>query len=117
MSLEKFNHYLIQKGQNENLSEINAAPWEDIPLTKEVAMEELNSLRSRLTDLQRRFFVDQSKKLLIILQGMDTSGKNSTIRHVFLGQPRRLSNVRQNFRLAWGPIGCSRLRHCPSPRV
>lgn len=85
MSLEKFNHYLIQKGQNENLSEINADPWEDIPLIKEAAMEELNSLRSRLSDLQRRFFVDQSKKLLIILQGMDTSGKNSTIRHVFRG--------------------------------
>ena len=85
MSLEKFNHYLIQKGQNENLSEINASPWEDIPPVKASALEELNSLRSRLTDLQRRFFVDQSKKLLIILQGMDTSGKNSTIRHVFRG--------------------------------
>ena len=85
MSLEKFNHYLIQKGQNETLSTINAAPWEDIPSSKKAALEELDSLRSRLSDLQRRFFVDRSKKLLVVLQGMDTSGKNSTIRHVFRG--------------------------------
>jgi PPK2 family polyphosphate:nucleotide phosphotransferase len=38
-----------------------------------------------LSDLQQRFFVDQRKKILIVLQGMDTSGKNGTIRHVFRG--------------------------------
>lgn len=85
MSLETFKHYLIQKGQNETLSKIDAAPWDDIPSSKEAAREELESLRSQLSDLQQRFFVDRSKKLLIILQGMDTSGKNSTIRHVFRG--------------------------------
>ncbi|MGK0456831.1 MAG: PPK2 family polyphosphate:nucleotide phosphotransferase [Lentimonas sp.] len=85
MSLKKFKHYLIRKGQNETLSEVNAAPWDDIPKSKDDALEELNYLRSRLADLQQRFFVDRSKKLLIILQGMDTSGKNSTIRHVFRG--------------------------------
>ncbi len=85
MPLKKFNHYLIRKGQNEKLSEVSAAPWKDMPATKQEALEELNRLRSHLADLQQRFFVDRSKKLLIILQGMDTSGKNSTIRHVFRG--------------------------------
>ena len=80
MPLKKFNHYLIRKGQNEKLSEVSAAPWKDMPATKQEALEELNQLRSHLADLQQRFFVDRSKKLLIILQGMDTSGKNSTIR-------------------------------------
>lgn len=85
MSLENFNHYLINGEQNQSLSKVNADPWDDIPLTKGKASKELNDLRLRLTDLQQRFFVDRSKKLLIILQGMDTSGKNSTIRHVFSG--------------------------------
>ena len=85
MSLENFKHYLAHRDQNQTLAKVIANPWDDIPETKETAVTELNSLRSRLTDLQRRFFVDRSKKLLIILQGMDTSGKNSTIRHVFRG--------------------------------
>lgn len=85
MALEKFNHYLIQKGQNDKLSEVSAFPWDDLPSNKEAALRELNQLRSSLSDLQQRFFVDRSKKLLIVLQGMDTSGKNGTIRHVFRG--------------------------------
>lgn len=85
MPLRKFNHYIIRKGQNEILAKVSAAPWDDIPASKEEAIEELSHLRSRLSDLQQRFFVDRSKKLLIVLQGMDTSGKNSTIRHVFRG--------------------------------
>ena len=85
MALRKYNHYLIRKGQNEVLSEVSASPWEDIPATKQEGLEELSRLRSQLADLQQRFFVDRSKKLLIVLQGMDTSGKNGTIRHVFRG--------------------------------
>ena len=85
MTLEKFKHYRIQEGQNEKLSDVNAFPWDDLPSDKEIALKELNLLRTNLSDLQQRFFVDRSKKLLIILQGMDTSGKNGTIRHVFRG--------------------------------
>jgi PPK2 family polyphosphate:nucleotide phosphotransferase len=39
-------------------------------------------LVSHLSDLQYKLFADKSQALLIILQGMDTSGKDSTIRHV-----------------------------------
>ena len=85
MLLENFKHYLIYGEQNRTLSKVKAHPWDDIPATKEAAVKELDDLRAQLTDLQRRFFVDQSKKFLIILQGMDTSGKNGTIRHVFRG--------------------------------
>lgn len=85
MTIGTFNQYLIQDGQNEKLSEVDAAPWIDMPTSKQEGLKELSTLHSRLADLQQRFFVDQSKKLLIILQGMDTSGKNSTIRHVFRG--------------------------------
>ncbi len=85
MSLEKFKHYLIQEKQNQALSAVDASPWEDMPDNKREAVKELDILCLKLADLQQRFFVDRSKKLLIILQGMDTSGKNSTIRHVFRG--------------------------------
>jgi PPK2 family polyphosphate:nucleotide phosphotransferase len=85
MSLKNFKHYLIQSGQNAKLSKVNASPWEDMPTSKKEALEELSELHIRLADLQQRFHVDQRRKLLIVLQGMDTSGKNGTIRHVFRG--------------------------------
>ncbi len=39
----------------------------------------------QLATLQELFFADQSKALLIVLQGMDTAGKDGTIRHIFTG--------------------------------
>jgi PPK2 family polyphosphate:nucleotide phosphotransferase len=56
-----------------------------MPKSKKDAQMELELLHIRLADLQQRFFVDRRKKFLLVLQGMDTSGKNGTIRHVFRG--------------------------------
>ena len=41
--------------------------------------------RDQLEELQEVFFASQSKALLIVLQGMDTAGKDGTIRHIFSG--------------------------------
>lgn len=84
MSLSAFNHYLIKPGQNDQLATVKSSPWEDIP-SKSDAREELAALQTRLSELQQRFFVDRRKKFLVVLQGMDTSGKNGTIRNVFRG--------------------------------
>jgi PPK2 family polyphosphate:nucleotide phosphotransferase len=85
MSICDFNHYLIKPDQNIDLAKVPSDPWDDLPKKKSDASKELASLHERLSDLQQRFFVDQRKKILIVLQGMDTSGKNGTIRHVFRG--------------------------------
>jgi PPK2 family polyphosphate:nucleotide phosphotransferase len=39
----------------------------------------------KLDDLQELLYASQSKALLIVLQGMDTAGKDGTIRHIFSG--------------------------------
>jgi PPK2 family polyphosphate:nucleotide phosphotransferase len=39
-------------------------------------------LAGRLDNLQERLYAEHKHKLLIVLQGMDTSGKDGTIRHV-----------------------------------
>ena len=85
MSLDDFQHYLIKNKQNADLAAVNACPWDDLPTDKKDALQELSALQLRLADLQQRFHVDRSKKLLVVLQGMDTSGKNGTIKHVFRG--------------------------------
>jgi PPK2 family polyphosphate:nucleotide phosphotransferase len=49
---------------------------------KEDVEDELVHFSSRVSELQHKLFADNSQSLLIILQGIDTSGKDSTIRHV-----------------------------------
>ncbi|WP_339790081.1 PPK2 family polyphosphate kinase [uncultured Imperialibacter sp.] len=45
----------------------------------------LKKLRKELFKLQNKFYADGRYSMLIILQGLDTSGKNGTIRHAFSG--------------------------------
>ena len=43
---------------------------------------EMDELHLTLSHLQYRLYIESKKALLIILQGMDASGKDGTIRHV-----------------------------------
>ena len=55
----------------------------DIPKAKEERNALAAELSSELDALQDRLYGEGKRKLLVILQGMDTSGKDGTIRHVF----------------------------------
>ncbi|HVQ23126.1 MAG TPA: polyphosphate kinase 2 family protein [Candidatus Saccharimonadia bacterium] len=46
------------------------------------ALEELTRGVDRLTDLQERLWANGGRAVLIVLQGIDTAGKDGTIRHV-----------------------------------
>lgn len=45
----------------------------------------LTDLNRRLSGLQRRLWAESQQSLLVVLQAMDTGGKDGTIRHVFRG--------------------------------
>jgi PPK2 family polyphosphate:nucleotide phosphotransferase len=45
----------------------------------------LGGLHTRLLDLQTRLWAEDRRSLLLVLQGMDASGKDGTIRSVFSG--------------------------------
>ncbi len=49
------------------------------------AMERLAKLREQLRALQEVLYAERKHKLLIVLQAMDTGGKDGTIRNVFEG--------------------------------
>ena len=54
--------------------------------TKEVeedAKKKLKKLRKKLSDLQNAMYAEGKFAVLICLQGMDTSGKDSLVREVF----------------------------------
>jgi PPK2 family polyphosphate:nucleotide phosphotransferase len=52
---------------------------------KDAAQERLEASRARLEALQELLYAEGRHRLLIVLQAMDTAGKDSTIRHVFQG--------------------------------
>ena len=52
---------------------------------KDKAREETDKLQKRLGRLQERLYAEGRRSLLIILQGMDTAGKDGVIRHVMSG--------------------------------
>jgi PPK2 family polyphosphate:nucleotide phosphotransferase len=52
-------------------------------IKREEADAELTKLTQKLSDLQELLYAAQHQSVLIIVQGMDTSGKDGTIRHVF----------------------------------
>ena len=54
-------------------------------LDKAEARKQTHKLRKELADLQQRLYADGRHALLIILQGMDASGKDGTVRHVLAG--------------------------------
>jgi PPK2 family polyphosphate:nucleotide phosphotransferase len=52
----------------------------DPSLEKEEAKEELSKLKDRLESLQERLYAEHQRGLLVILQGMDAAGKDSTLK-------------------------------------
>jgi PPK2 family polyphosphate:nucleotide phosphotransferase len=60
----------------------NWDPDYDAGKRKEDVEEELSNLSSRMSDLQYKLFAAKNQSLVIILQGIDASGKDGTIRHV-----------------------------------
>ena len=53
--------------------------------SKEEGIARLAELRADIQDLQRVLYAENSQRLLVILQAMDTGGKDGTVRQVFSG--------------------------------
>lgn len=58
-------------------------PGDTAGVTKESASEQMETLAKELTTLQALLYAASCHSVLIMLQGMDTSGKDGTISHVF----------------------------------
>jgi PPK2 family polyphosphate:nucleotide phosphotransferase len=52
-------------------------------LVKSEVLEQLKVLKAKLFKIQNLLYANNKHSLLIILQGLDASGKDSTIKHVF----------------------------------
>lgn len=77
--------YRVEPGRKVDLSEIDPRSTATYDGDKGEAREELLDLNQRLEVLQEELWAEAKHKVLVVLQGMDTSGKDGTIRHVFEG--------------------------------
>ena len=76
--------YLVKAGSKVRLSHLST---DDSPGLKDSEEAEplLAKHQGKLDELQNVFYAAESKALLIVLQGMDTAGKDGSIRHIFSG--------------------------------
>jgi PPK2 family polyphosphate:nucleotide phosphotransferase len=61
--------------------------------SQEAAAAEIEQCRRRLAELQEMLYVERRRSLLICLQGLDTAGKDGTIRHFLSAMSPQGCNV------------------------
>jgi PPK2 family polyphosphate:nucleotide phosphotransferase len=73
--------YRVKPGSKVKLNDLPTRS--DGSIEKKDGKAQLAVLATQISELQELLYAEHKQKVLIVLQGMDTSGKDSTIRHVF----------------------------------
>ena len=81
---KSLKRYLVPPGEKLDLQQFDPDDTSLLQGKKEAA-EELPGLLERLEEAQQRLFAAHDRGLLVVLQGMDTSGKDGAVRHVMRG--------------------------------
>ncbi len=92
------DRYRIKEGQRVRLAAWDPDDTAGFKGKKKDGLEELADLREKLDSLQEMLYAEHEHAVLVVLQGMDTSGKDGTIRRVFEGvnpQGVRVARFRQ----------------------
>jgi PPK2 family polyphosphate:nucleotide phosphotransferase len=76
--LERFR---IRPGTRVRLADTDPS-FKDHHDSHEAAAAEIEQYRKRLVDLQEMLYVERRRSVLICLQGLDTAGKDGTIKHI-----------------------------------
>jgi PPK2 family polyphosphate:nucleotide phosphotransferase len=79
-----YPRYRVEPGTRLRLADVDPDESERYRRKKDVT-EELDRQRARIADLQARLYAEHGRSLLIVLQAMDTGGKDGTIKGVFRG--------------------------------
>ncbi|WID98670.1 polyphosphate kinase 2 family protein [Bosea vestrisii] len=78
-------HFRVADGADFRLKRFDPADTGGLDLDKDEARELLQSGVKRLRNLQERLFAEKRWSVLIVLQAIDTAGKDGTIEHVMSG--------------------------------
>src|SRR5689334_11673728 len=74
---------LVKPGDHPNFA--NRDPGSRLGLEKDEGVKRTEKLQARLDVLQQRLYGEGKRSLLLVVQGLDGSGKDGVIRSVFTG--------------------------------
>lgn len=84
-SVEHSRRYRVSDGKDFRLASVDPFDTDGFDIEKSEAKDLLQSNIDRLEKLQERLYAEGKQSLLIVLQAMDTAGKDSAIKHVMSG--------------------------------
>jgi PPK2 family polyphosphate:nucleotide phosphotransferase len=76
---------LRARPENELFALASVEPEATLGVKKKAAARELWNVSDELGDLQARLHAEASRSLLVVLQALDTGGKDGTIKHAMIG--------------------------------
>jgi polyphosphate kinase 2 (PPK2 family) len=79
------NRYVVEPGSKVKLGKTDPGDTSGFKGKKADGEKAIDSLIKKLDPLQELLYAEHKHKLLVVLQGMDSSGKDGTIRRVFEG--------------------------------
>ena len=79
-----FDRYRVEVDEEVTLADLDPADTASYDDADE-AREELATLVEQIAELQARLYAEEERSLLVVLQGIDAAGKDSTVKHVFSG--------------------------------
>jgi len=77
--------YMVEPGSKVRLRKVDTADTSGFKGDKKQGEKAIDSLIEKLDPLQELLYAEHKHKVLVVLQGMDSSGKDGTIRRVFEG--------------------------------
>jgi PPK2 family polyphosphate:nucleotide phosphotransferase len=77
--------YLVRPGKRVRLADCDPRDTSGFAGVKDDGRQQLERMTGRLEKLQELLWAEQKHAILVVLQGMDTAGKDGTIRRVFAG--------------------------------
>jgi PPK2 family polyphosphate:nucleotide phosphotransferase len=79
------SRYLVEPDTKVKLSKWDPDDTGDPKVSKEAKLAETEELNKKLQSLQELLYAEHKHKVLVVLQAMDTGGKDGVISHVFDG--------------------------------
>ena len=72
-------------GESIDLKSFSSAPPEDLEFGKKGAYKQISANAVEMAEMAKRLYAENDRSILLVLQGMDTAGKDGTIRSVMRG--------------------------------
>lgn len=77
--------FRVKSGTRVSLGDHDPDGGPSLVATKDEGARQLELIKADIRNLQRKLYAERRHRLLVILQGLDGSGKDGTVRHVFTG--------------------------------